>query len=488
MSDLDLHAFEQRLRQRFKPEQLKAQVLGPLMDLVPLTCELSETGLKPRLTRYLTDPIKRGVLRLPTPKQAQFLMLDVEDAYYGGAAGGGKSVALLMAFAQFADQPGYSGLILRRTFAELKMPGALMDLARQWWTGIDGVSFREGGTVVEFQTKGAPARLSFGYLENLDDKLRYQSAQFQFIGLDEATMFLESDFRFMFSRLRRAVHSQVPMRMRSASNPNGPGRLWVKQRYVDPTTREPGKVFIPASIDDNAYLDRESYKANLTLNLGPIEAAQLLHGDWEAQAAGKFRRHWFKIVDAVPSRGAFVRYWDLAASEDRGDNDPSWTAGVLLGCTGKEYYLADIRRDRLTPGKVEELVKQTAVLDGPGVRVRMEQEPGSAGVKVIEDYTTLLAGYDFKGDKVTGPRDIRANGFASQAEAGNVFLVKGAWNKIFLDECDVFPGGGHDDTVVAASGAFNELTGVPPVDTKTWLVVGRTRLKPDWNENGNYYR
>ena len=477
---IDLTAFEQQLRRRFKPGDLQARVLRPLLSLVPPTCELAESGLQPKLNRYLTEPIKRGTLRPPHAKQRQFLMLDCEDAYYGGAAGGGKSVALLMAFAQFADVPGYSGLILRRTFAELKMPGALMDLARQWWTGVQGVAFRDGGSVVEFATGGAPARLSFGYLENLDDKLRYQSAQFQYIGLDEVTMFAESDFQFMFSRLRRGVDTKVPMRMRSASNPNGPGRLWVKQRYVDPATRLPGKVFVSATVDDNDYLDRESYKANLALNLGPVEAAQLLHGDWEAQAAGKFRRHWFKVVSAVPSAGRYVRYWDLAASEDRGNNDPSWTAGVLIGCTGREYYIADVRRERLTPRGVEDLVIQTARVDGPSVQVRMEQEPGSAGVRVIDDYARLLAGFDFKGDKVTGPRDLRANGLAGQAEVGNVYIVKAAWNKDLLDELEVFPGGGHDDMVVAASGAFNHLTGVPPLTSTSIVFMGSERLRPDW--------
>ena len=103
----------------------------------------------------------------------------------------------------------------------------------------------------------------------------------------------------------------------------------------------------------------------------------------------------------------------------------------------------------------------------------------NSGVKVIADYTSFLAGYDFKGDKVTGPKEIRANALASQAEAGNVHMLAAHWNKDALDEFQLFPGGGHDDIVDACTGAFNELTGVPPINTKAIFMVGE-RLRPDW--------
>jgi predicted phage terminase large subunit-like protein len=310
---------------------------------------------------------------------------------------------------------------------------------------------------------------------------RYQSAEFHYIGIDEVTEFSESDFMFMWSRLRNPP-AGVPLRMRSASNPNGVGRLWVKKKYVDATTRE-DRVFVPSFIDDNEYLREDAaYKENLA-KLNTVRREQLLHGNWEIQATGKFQRHWFKILDVIPiDRVTWVRYWDLAATEPKGDADPDWTVGALMGHFGREYFIADIQRHRLTPHKVEQLVLQTAKTDRQTyghVRIRMEQEPGSSGVKVIADYLALLAGYDFKGDKVTGPKEIRANFLASQAEGGNVYMLAAHWNKDALDEFDVFPGGGHDDIVDACTGAFNELTGVPPINTKQIIMVGE-RLRPDW--------
>jgi len=485
-SAIDWGSVQRSLRSAFKtPQEARKKLLEPLLRLVPATCVVDKEGvLQPRLSRYITEVIAKGrgnpPLKDPTEQQRRFLMLDCEDAYYGGAAGGGKSLALLMAFAQFADVPGYNGLVLRRTFAELKMSGALLDLANSWWYGLPGVT-RHEGTVFEFATfaGASSSRLTFGYLENENDKLRYQSANFHFIGVDEVTMFSEADITFMFSRLRRAADNPIPLRFRSASNPNGPGRLWVKGRYVDPTTRG-NRVFVPATINDNHYLDRETYKSNLSRNLGPVEAAQLLHGDWDAQASGKFKRQWFKLARLPPVGLRCARYWDLAATEPAPGKDPSWTVGVLVGELNGQYYVVDVRRDRLTPRGVEELIKQTAAVDGSSVAIRIEQEPGSAGVRVISDYAAILAGYDFSGDKVTGPKELRTNGFASQAEAGNVFMVAGEWNKDFLDEHEVFPRGGHDDIVVATSGAFNSLTELKPIDTSMIMLLGNERPRPDW--------
>lgn len=467
---IDWAKLDGQIRRHLKPAEARA-VVEQLLKLIPPTQMFQGDRLVPRLNRYI--PIT------PYEKQEQFLMLDCLDAFYGGAAGGGKSVALLASAAQFVDVPGYHALIMRKSFSDLNLPGALMDVANEWWSGKQGIQRKDGGKQYVFDTSGAPSSITFGYLDNTDDRRRYQSAQFHSINVDEVTDFNLNDFQFMFSRLRNPPLG-VPLRMRCASNPNGPGRQWVKARYVDELTKDPAKIFIPARIDDNLYMrEKEAYKANLATQLGPVEAAQLLRGDWDAQASGKFARQWFKVVMAVPAEARFVRYWDLAATEPAKGKDPSWTTGTLMGVCAGQYFIADIVRARTTPRGVEELVKQTAQVDGSMVQIVMEQEPGSAGVNVIAHYTQLLAGYAFKGDKVTGPRELRANPLASQAEAGNVYLKAAKWNKEFLDEVEVFPGGGHDDQVTSASGAFSELTGVQPVDTKGIFMFGE-RLRPDW--------
>ena len=388
----------------------------------------------------------------PTYKQLLFLSLKGEEAFYGGAAGGGKSDALLMAALQYVNEPGYAALLLRRTFKALTLPEALLDRARMW---LIGVKWQGDSTSYVFPSG---ARLSFGYLEADKDVEQYQSAAFQFIGFDELTQFSEYQYRYMHSRTRRLKDSHIPIRIRGASNPGSIGHEWVKQRFIVEGLKN-NRPFIPATLEDNPHLDRDAYIKSLN-NLDSVTRNQLLRGDWSARKSGsKFRREWFEIIDALPSGCQLVRFWDMAATEAKKGKDPDWTAGCLLGLSpNNTLYIVDIKRLRGTPQANEQLVKQTAELDSLNVPVRMEQEPGSSGVKVIDDYRRhVLMGWDFKGIPSTGSKEVRANPLSSQAEAGNVKLVRGTWITEFLDEAEGFPGGGHDDQVDAASGAFNQL-------------------------------
>jgi len=375
------------------------------------------------------------------------------EALYGGAAGGGKSEALLMAALQYVDVPGYSAILFRRTYTDLSLPNALMDRAHQWLDGTEA-KWNEREKTWHFPSG---ATLSFGYLETENDKYRYQSAEFQFIGFNELTQFTESQYRYLFSRLRRLRDSRVPLRIRAASNPGGVGHEWVKQRFIVEGERY-GRPFIPARLEDNPYLDAEEYKKSLA-NLDPVTREQLLNGDWSARQNGSmFRREWFEIVDTAPAGIRRVRYWDLAATDAGPGKDPDWTAGALVGEKDGIYYILDIRRVRATPKGVEALVRQTAEIDGRDVPIYMEQEPGSSGVSTIDHYAReVLFGFAFRGNKTTGSKVSRAAPVSSAAEAGNVKLVRGSWISAFLDEAEVFPNGPHDDQVDAVSGAFECL-------------------------------
>lgn len=387
------------------------------------------------------------------------------EVFYGGAAGGGKSDWLLMGALEYTHVPGYAAIVFRRTFTDLALPGAIMARSHEWlagwqqqgecqWSGQDKRwTFRSGAT------------LQFAYMDNPNDELRYQSAEFQFVGFDELTHFPEQQYRYMFSRLRRPAIgplSLVPLRMRSASNPGGPGHDWVRSRFLE----EPhsSRVFVPARLGDNEHVDQAAYVKSL-LHLDPVTRLRLLEGDWDArEPGGFFRREWFgPIVDAAPAGARKLRFWDLAATTPTSGNpDPDWTVGVLLAEMGGRFWVEDVIRVRATPKQVEGLVAQTASVDGLSVAVRMEQEPGSSGKTVIADYRQrVLSGYDFRGRPSTGSKEDRARPVSSRVEAGDFQLVRGGWNREFLDELEGYTGDldkhAHDDQVDALSGAYREL-------------------------------
>lgn len=219
----------------------------------------------------------------PAEKQHSFLWLPNRHAMYGGQAGGGKSDGILMAALQYVDIPEYAALIIRQSFPDLKQPGAIMSRAKEWLLGQPGVKWNENDRQFTFQSG---AKLVFGFLKRDDDVQQYRSAEFQFIGFDELTQFSEYQYTYMESRLRRLKGMDVPLRMRSATNPGGKGHQWVRRMFVD-EHKDKEYAFIPASIADNLHLDQREYIISLE-HLDPYTRAQYLHGDWNARPPGNW--------------------------------------------------------------------------------------------------------------------------------------------------------------------------------------------------------
>lgn len=353
-------------------------------------------------------------------------------------------------------EPGYDALIVRRSYSDLEKPGALIPLSKMWLPGKDA----DYNEQTHRWTFPSGATLSFGHIQNETSVVQdYQGSAFAFIGFDELTQFTEFMYRYLFSRLRKAVGLPFPARMRATSNPGGIGHDWVKARFLSGANGF-ARLFIPSLLEDNPGLDREAYEQSLS-QLDPVTRAQLRHGNWDIRPEGNlFKRSWFDIVDRVPAGiVASTRFWDLAATEESAGDDPDATAGVRIDKTGVGVvYVADVRHFRGRPSEVERNVRQTAASDGFDVAVRIEQEPGSAGKALVSHYARdVLPGYDCRGVPSRGDKVTRAQSVSAACERGDVKLVRGAWNAEFLDQVCAFPAVPHDDMVDGLSGAFNDL-------------------------------
>lgn len=221
----------------------------------------------------------------------------------------------------------------------------------------------------------------------------------------------------------------------------------------DPIGREVGEVLWPERYDEKAC-------ARIQKALGPFWYAAQCQGNPPASMSGADAGDKIKTIkhSELPSYVdmQWIRAWDLAASPER---DGDYTAGPKIGLhkpSGK-IYLGDLVRGQYTPGKNKLIIKETTILDGHGVKVWMEQEPGSAGKTVIYDYQKLLKGYNFEGEKATGPPEVRASPLFAAIEAGKVIMVEDDWNEDVRHEFNTFPDGDHDDIVISMSLGYNKL-------------------------------
>lgn len=215
----------------------------------------------------------------------------------------------------------------------------------------------------------------------------------------------------------------------------------------DPMGRSVGKALCPERYDEEA-LARIRQR-------GEYAFESLYQQHPTAKAGSFFKVGMMDIVDAAPVKAKRVRGWDKAATDGDGD----YTAGVRIA-KGDDgiYYVEDVVRGQWDTAMRDRTIRQTAELDGTGVPQKGEQEPGAGGKESAQAFIRLLAGFTVSTTPSTANKEIRADAFSSQVNAGNVRIVRGDWNKAFIEELRQFPQGKHDDQVDGASLAFNDLS------------------------------
>lgn len=443
------------------------------------------------------------ILRPQEGPQEKFLATPADIAIYGGAAGGGKTYALLLEAARHIGNPKFGAVIFRRQSIQITQEGGLWDSSFEVYGGLKGAlpktsprrhwRFRSG------------ARVSFAHIDGDKDLSKWQGSQIALIGYDELTHFTENQFFYMLSRNRSGCG--VKPYIRATCNPDADSWVakliewWIDQKTGYPIPERSGVVrymarvnnsilwadtreelvakgieelevksltFVASTLRDNKILmlTNPQYYANLKA-LPEVERERLLKGNWKIKAAaGKF----FKRSQIGPSRMLsqlptdvvfWCRAWDIAATDETEGGDPDFTAGVLIGRRRDgSFIVGDVINQLIQAGDVEKLIHTTAMADrakyGYNYTVRIPQDPGAAGKIVAHNYVKMLAGFNVKAVTVSGSKELRATPFAAQWQNGNVFVLIAEWNEMYFNQLESFPSSSHDDMVDGSSDSFNE--------------------------------
>lgn len=443
--------------------------------------------------------------------QRQFLRCSADICFFGGSAGGGKSVALILDAVRNVEVPGYEAALFRRTVPELTQPGGLWTRSQNIYRFVPGARARENTHDWIFPT-GATIRLS--HMQHDSDRWNWYGSELAFIGFDELITFSEIQFWFLVSRNRTTCGVRPYVRGTTNPDPDAWVRSFIdwwigEDGYAIPersgvirwfiryneqihwfdsrvaavkfaiAVAEPGQdpqqpmsfTFIASSLYDNpALLSKDPGYLSKLQSMPRVDRLRLLGegkkgGNWNVRdAAGLvFSRGDFHVIDVMPARvRRVVRYWDKAGTEGGG----KYTAGVKIAWVEEfrfPFVVMDVVRGQWGSHNRERIIKQTTELDGPDVEQYIEMEPGSGGKESAENTILNLAGYSVSADRVTGAKSVRSKPYSSQVQAGNVALLRGEWNENYIREHDNYDPAKADkgqivvDQVDASAGAFNKL-------------------------------
>jgi hypothetical protein len=318
----------------------------------------SETKKLPDQIQQHLDNTGSYVAFMPNEgPQTDFLAASEKDVLYGGAAGGGKSFAMLIDPLRYCHFPEHRALILRRSMPELR---ELIDKSRELYPkAFKGAKFKEVEKLWQFPSG---AKIEFGFLERDADVYRYQGQAYSWIGFDEITHLpTEFGWNYLASRLR-TTNPELPTYLRCTANPGGVGAHWVKKRYIEP--HEENKTFkgsdgltrkfIPARLQDNPFLAEDGEYERMLLSLPAVQRKQLLEGNWEINEGAAFAEFDTSIHVIPPF--AMPTWWERTKGIDYGYASESC---CLWGAIDPEDKTLIIYRELYRKGLTGEVLGDT---------------------------------------------------------------------------------------------------------------------------------
>ena len=306
-----LHSYKESLK---NTKETMKKLENPDASKITTPEQLSNTP------KAVKEEAKDNVIFAPNEgPQTEFLAAAETDVLYGGAAGGGKSYAMLVDPLRYAHRAAHRALIIRRSMPELR---ELIDKSRELYPkAFPGCKYREVEKLWNFPSG---AKIEFGFLERDADVYRYQGQAYSWIGFDEITHLpTEFSWNYLASRLR-TTDSEITPYMRCTANPGGVGAHWVKNRYIQPS--EPDKSFvgkdgltrkfIPARLEDNPFLATDGRYEQMLKALPPTQRKQLLEGNWDVNEGAAFTE--FSLEEHVIPPFEIPLHWDRVKGIDYG--------------------------------------------------------------------------------------------------------------------------------------------------------------------------
>jgi predicted phage terminase large subunit-like protein len=438
--------------------------------------------------------------------QFNALASEADIIIYGGSVFSGKTYLLLMEPLRYILIPNFTAVCFRKTSPQIHNEGGLWDTSEEIYPKAGGIGSPHNAS----WRFPSGARIRFSHLQYDKDVHWWQGSQIPLIMFDELTHFSSKQFFYMLSRNRSATGIAGYMRATCNPDPDSwvatfvewwinqdtglpiPERSGVLRWFIRVNDRiiwcdTPGELrarygsdqrpksvtFIAGKLTDNKIGTEKdpAYLASL-MALPMVDRERLLNGNWKIRATSGmcFKRHWFQTVEyqEVPVGGRTIRYSDRASTEPTPEYpDPDWTRCLKVRYVNGIFYIMHLASTRSRPLGVKTMLKNLAEQDGHGCDIVLEGDPASAGDFEIEEYIRFFAGWSVIVNKPTKNKYERAKPAMTQAEAGNIKLVRSpgghAWHEEFLGELEAFAEDpklyAHDDIVDILSGAVHVLTG-----------------------------